>query len=109
MAMNDTEETTGQLTPLESEAHAWVRRLVSGEATALDAQALRRWCDQSPAHAAAFSAASQFWTAFGPVGRSLLGEESTATRADGLPPRHRMIGRRAFLGGALAASAAGLF
>ncbi len=98
-----------ELASLQSEAHAWIRRLVSGEATAADAEALRRWCNESPAHAAAFSEASQFWAAFGPAGQSLL-DESAVKGVVGALTGRRMIGRRAFLGGgALAASAAGLF
>lgn len=103
--MSKVEGEESELTALEREAHAWVRRLVSGEATAADGEALKRWCALSPAHAAAFSAASQFWEAFGPAGRSLLEEAKTAGgRAD----RGGRIGRRAVIGGALAASAAGL-
>jgi ferric-dicitrate binding protein FerR (iron transport regulator) len=77
--MDGAEKHESAFVPLQSEAHAWVRRLVSGEATETDAVALRRWCDQSPAHAAAFSEASQFWNAFGPAGRSLLREQDVAT------------------------------
>jgi transmembrane sensor len=106
--MDGAEKHESTVTPLQSEAHAWIRRLVSGEATETDAVALRRWCGQSPAHAAAFSEASQFWNAFGPAGRSLLREQDVATGpAASLNPRLAM-GRRAFVGGALAASAAAL-
>jgi len=42
---------------LRRDAHAWVRRLTSGEATVADAQALKRWSDTSDAHAAAFAEA----------------------------------------------------
>ena len=34
------------LTPLEDEAHAWVRLLASGEATTADAEALQKRVDQ---------------------------------------------------------------
>lgn len=105
--MDDTKETESELTPLQSEAHAWIRRLVSGETTETDAAMLRRWYGQSPAHAAAFSEASQFWRAFGPVGQSLLDDEKAATRARLVTDRRMVIGRRALMGGALAASAAG--
>ncbi len=93
-----------ELTPLEQEAHGWVRRLASGEATAIDAHLLQSWCAASPAHAAAFSEASQFWQAFNPAGRSLLEDERAARERR----RPALVGRRAMLGGALAASAAGL-
>lgn len=107
MAVNDTDEAESDLAPLQREAHAWIRRLTSGEATETDAAALRRWCGQSAAHAAAFSEASQFWEAFGPVGRSLLDDEKAAIRTRRFTDRRMVIGRRALIGGALAASAAG--
>jgi transmembrane sensor len=106
--MANTEEPPIELTPLQSEAHAWIRRLVSGEATETDSQALKRWCDQSPAHAAAFSEASQFWTAFGPAAQALFGDENSAPTKRRVPDRRTIIARRALVGGALAASAAGL-
>lgn len=100
--MLDSDRNSHDLTPLEREAHSWIRRLTSGEASAADAVALQRWCEQSPSHAAAFSEASQFWQAFGPAGESLRNEDSgrQAARRGG----HGLIGRRAFVGGALAAS-----
>jgi len=103
--MGMMERDTSELPPLQAEALTWVRRLTSGEATTADAAALRQWCARSPAHAAAFSEARQFWEAFGPAGRGLLQDEQAAqTRA--ARASHR-IGRRALIGGALAASAAG--
>jgi transmembrane sensor len=106
--MNEMNEAERQLAPLEVEAQAWIRRLTSGEATAADARALQRWCRQSKAHASAFSEASQFWQAFGQAGRSLLEEEKIRVSIRSLPARRGAVGRRALLGGALAASVAGL-
>jgi transmembrane sensor len=106
--MDDTEETESELTPLQNEAHAWIRRMVSGKATEADAAMLRRWCGQSPAHATAFSEASQFWDAFGAAGQSLLDDQKAATTARRFTHRPMVIGRRALIGGALAASTAGL-
>lgn len=106
--MIETPEGETELKPLEQEALAWIRRLVSGEATEADAEALKRWCDLSPAHAAAFSAASQFWEAFGPAGQSLLDDEKVLGLTQRPAVRSRLLGRRALIGGALAASATGL-
>lgn len=94
-----------ELMPLDREAHAWVRRLTSGEATGADADALREWCRRSPAHASAFSSASQLWRAVEPASR-ILDDERRAEFAT----RHqsRKIARRAFIGGAMAASAGGV-
>ncbi|VVM63448.1 hypothetical protein PS662_01422 [Pseudomonas fluorescens] len=66
--------------------------LTSGRATVADARALREWCAQSPEHAQAFEQAKRLWQQLRPAV-----EQANA-------PRH--LGRRAFLGGAIAASAA---
>lgn len=98
------QQDASELLPLDREANAWVRRITSGHATTADAMALREWCARSPAHAAAFSSASQFWEAFGAAGQSIIADQRTAnTRL-----QFGRMGRRAFIGGALAASAAGV-
>lgn len=105
--MIESDHHHDELSALEREAHAWIRRLTSGEARAADAAALRRWCGQSPAHAAAFSEASRFWKAFGPAGQSLLADERATSRPRAAG-RTAIMSRRAVMGGALAASAAGI-
>ncbi len=97
----DPEKDLRELTPLEREAHGWVRRLTSGEATGADADALREWCGRSPAHAQAFASASRLWRAVEPAIRILdeTPHDLAARR------RSRMMARRAFIGGAIAASA----
>ncbi|MCO8314146.1 FecR family protein [Pseudomonas mandelii] len=77
---------------LQSEAQDWLILLTSGRATVADARALREWCAQSPEHARAFEQSKLLWQQLQPAAEGL--------RA----PRH--LGRRAFLGGAIAASAA---
>jgi len=106
--MTDSDKADRALTAVEQEAHGWIRRLTSGEASAADAAALRRWCARSPAHAAAFSEASQFWEAFGPAGESLRDDESISKQRRPSVAGRGMVGRRALIGGALAASAAGI-
>lgn len=66
-----------------------------------DAQALKQWCDASPAHAAAFAEARDLWRDLGPAG------EMARARASAEVRRPARAGRRMFLGGALA-SAAGI-
>lgn len=85
------------------QAHAWVRRLASGRATVADAQELRRWCDADPRHAAAFARAQKLWRDFDPAGREVLQRERASAWT---LPAQRRISRRAFLGGALTATAA---
>ncbi|MHC8371809.1 FecR family protein [Pseudomonas sp. MDT1-85] len=77
---------------LQSEAQDWLILLTSGRATAADARALRQWCAQSPEHARAFEQSKRLWQQLLPAAERLQA------------PRH--LGRRAFLGGAIAASAA---
>ncbi|WP_033036484.1 FecR family protein [Pseudomonas sp. GM102] len=77
---------------LQSEAQDWLILLTSGRATAADARALREWCAQSPEHARAFEQSKLLWQQLQPAAEGLQA------------PRH--LGRRAFLGGAIAASAA---
>lgn len=77
---------------LQSEARDWLILLTSGRATVADARALRQWCAQSPEHARAFEDCKALWHLLQPA-------------AEGLRAPRR-FGRRAFLGGAIAASAA---
>lgn len=87
--------------PLRDEAHAWLLRLTSGEATGRDAEAFRQWCARSTAHAAAFRQVHGLWQALGPAAERLA-----LPAAPVIPLPSRRIGRRAFLGGAIAASVA---
>jgi transmembrane sensor len=89
---------------LRREAHEWVVRLTSGQATVADAEAAKRWCRRSPAHALALAEATRLWETLDPVARQLA---SQGPRLSEPPARLlRRVGRRALLGGALAASAA---
>ncbi|MGY2402122.1 FecR family protein [Pseudomonas sp. SDO5271_S396] len=85
-----TRDTTNG--PLHDEARDWLLLLTSGRATVADANALRAWCAQSPAHAQAFEQAKVLWQQLGPAVEQLSAP--------------RRFGRRAFLGAAIAASAA---
>ncbi|MCQ3001085.1 FecR domain-containing protein [Pseudomonas syringae] len=80
---------------LVSEAQDWLILLTSGRATVADARALRQWCERSPQHALVFEQSKALWHDLKPAGERLQ------QQAWG-----RQFGRRAFLGGALAASAA---
>lgn len=98
MRLNTTSITPLRVGPtarLQSEARDWLILLTSGQATVADARALRQWCEQSPEHAQAFEQAKLLWQSLKPALEQLQH-----------PPRARHFGRRAFLGGAIAASAA---
>jgi len=84
------------------QAAAWWARLRSDDFTQADAKALRAWCARSPEHARAWRELQQLWQALDPA----------LTRAAAAPQRANVLafplrpGRRAFLGGALAAGVA---
>ena len=95
---------------LELQAHAWLRRLKSGSARAADAQALRRWCATSAAHARAFEQAQRMWDELLPAA-VLAGAgdaELTALRNKQSRKQTPGMSRRAFMGGALATSCAAI-
>jgi transmembrane sensor len=95
-----------QLAPLQREAQAWVARFASGKATSADMRALKRWHRQSPAHAKAFSEASRLWDTVGTAGERVPRQADWALHSRASSFAYRPLGRRAALGGALAASAA---
>lgn len=84
------------------QAAAWWARLRADDFTQADADALRAWCARSPEHARAWRELQQLWQALDPA----------LTRAAATPQRANVLafplrpGRRAFLGGALAAGVA---
>ncbi len=99
--------------PLLDEALDWVVRLKSGEPTNADLAALQCWRRQSLRHEEAFRSAARLWRLASTAARELAHEESAAdaivvpqTPPPPIPLR-RPTSRRAFLGGAIAASVAG--
>lgn len=89
---------------LQRDAANWVLRITSGHASKAELAELEAWCAQSAGHADAFARVSGKWRALGSVLESL--DAPGQRQADSVPRRHGLA-RRAFLGGALAASAAG--
>lgn len=83
----------------DRDARNWLLTLTSGAATEADAEAFRAWLRADPGHEAAFAEQKRLWQALGPAVR----EEAAARATTRRPP---LSGRRAFLGGAVAASAA---
>jgi transmembrane sensor len=88
---------------LKREAISWLSLLSSGRATEADAEALTRWRSEDPAREEAYAKAALVWDML----------TSIAERApDPMPTRMvhpeapwRRVGRRAFLGGGVAAAA----
>jgi transmembrane sensor len=96
---------------LDDEACEWVERFAQGRGSRADVAALKRWMARSPAHAEAFDRIGRIWVSLEPVGQTLAVKGLVSARS-----RHQVrtavlgpsgIGRRAFIGGGLAASAAG--
>lgn len=100
--MTDANDPNGELEMLRRDAWNWVLRITSGDATKADIAALEHWCAQSVRHAQAFALASQRWKSFGPAIENVLRKDAAAVSRRASP----LVGRRAVLGGALAASAA---
>jgi len=98
-AASDTSTNLAVTRALRREADAWVRRLTSGEATVADAQALKSWCEASDAHALAFAEARRLWKDFGPAGEAVRRRQAPEVQ------RAPRMGRRLFLGGAVATAA----
>lgn len=86
-----------------AQARIWLLTLTSGKATEDDAEDFRLWLRADPAHEAAFAQEKKLWRALGPAV-----QEELAARAATPARRSVLTGRRAFLGGAVAASAAWL-
>lgn len=85
----------------DRDARHWLLTLTSGAATEADAEAFRAWLRADPGHEAAFAEQKRLWQALGPAVR----EEAAARATTRRPSRS---GRRAFLGGAVAACGAWL-
>lgn len=95
---------------LDDEACVWVERFATGKGRRDDVSALKEWMARSPAHAEAFDRISRTWSSLDVVGTTLATAGLISRgRTQARPATARVsVGRRAFLGGALAASAAGV-
>ena len=94
------------LDPLMRQAIAWLVRMKSGEATVSDAREFKIWRDHSPEHEAALKRAMRLWRTF----EAAAAETPVEQDKYRLPLSSyldRISTRRALLGGAIAAAAAG--
>ncbi len=89
------------MTGVDREVHDWLTLFAGGNATEADLTAFKRWSERDPAHVDAFGRACLLWEAIGQASVITTHSRSSVSR------HHSAIPRRAFLGGALAASAAG--
>lgn len=107
----ETDGAHAGFSSLDGEACEWVERFARGQGRRADVAALKQWMARSSAHAEAFDRVSRTWMSLEPVGQKLAAKGLVSRRqrrqADAAALLHAGIGRRAFIGGALAASAAG--
>ena len=97
MAGDIPEQPAVFLTRMDREAHDWVLRFAVGNAGPADLDAFREWSAHA-GYVEAFSRACRLWEAVGPASKQMTGADA--------PEQEVRIGRRAFMGGALAASVA---
>ncbi|MDE5457039.1 DUF4880 domain-containing protein [Bradyrhizobium sp. CSA112] len=103
-AASDTSERDALL----DEALDWVVRLKTAAPTRADLDALQCWRQQSPAHEEAFKKAARLFRHAG-IAASELADQPDAVNAASASQRllSKVLARRAFLGGAIAAASAG--
>lgn len=93
---------------LLDEALDWVVRLKTGAPTRADLEELQRWRAQSPAHEEAFKAAARIFRNAGVAAQELADQPVAIDAALAVQgSRPPILARRALLGGAMAAAAAG--
>lgn len=105
--MNKPADLPPDVDPLTRQAIAWLVRLKSGEATTADAAEFRRWRSESPEHEAALKKAVRLWQSFGKVATQNSAIQPSSRPAATIAFFPRTATRRALLGGAIAAGAAG--
>jgi transmembrane sensor len=88
---------------VKRQAIQWLSLMSSGRATEADARALIQWCREDPEHEKAYANASLVWDMLTSVAQRALRQMA---EQPAIPARARhALGRRAFLSGAVAASA----
>lgn len=99
--MRSTDHPAALLDALDREAQDWLLRFAAGNANGADIEAFKQWAAVDPARADAFARACRVWDTIGPAAAGSAAWRDHARIA----PRPHMA-RRAFIGGALAASTA---
>ena len=111
LSANADDEALAGIDPVQREAYEWISRFMGGGMTSAEVEAMKAWYGQSRVHAAAYADARRVWNALGPVANARMRESGNAEHVarDARAPRAMFaapMGRRALIGGALAASAA---
>lgn len=99
--MRSTDYPAALLDEVDREAQVWVLRFAADKANGADLEAFKQWVGEDRARADAFARACRVWDTIGPAatGPAVLRDHARVA------PRPHMA-RRAFIGGALAASTA---
>lgn len=98
--MRSTDHPAPLLDAVDREAQGWVLRFAAGKANGADLEAFKRWAADDPVRTDAFDRACRLWDMVGPAAAGSVWRGQTR-----VAPRPLMA-RRAFIGGALAASTA---
>jgi transmembrane sensor len=102
--VTDTREPDALL----DEALDWIVRLKTGEPTRVDVEAVQRWREQSAAHEAAFKKAAGIYRHASIAARELADQSNEIDTGGALRrSSSRVLARRLFLGGSIAAATAG--
>lgn len=99
--------SSGPSETLLNEARGWAIRLRSGEVSQIDVDAFTRWRAQSPAHRGALAEANAQWDVLRLVARNVAAQQRRAVLAPDFASANSRLSRRAWLGGAMAASIGG--
>jgi transmembrane sensor len=99
--IGNSEHSAARLDAVDREAQDWMMRFAAGGADRAELEIFKQWSACHPAHAEAFARACRLWDALGPAAAVVA-----AGRASHRVASRPQMGRRAFVGGALAASAA---
>jgi transmembrane sensor len=95
--------SAGEFEELREEARRWIIQLRSGEASQLDIDALANWRARSPAHRQALAEAGAQWDALQFMAQKVAQQHAPAA-VSLTTPNARVVNRRIWLGGAMAAS-----
>jgi transmembrane sensor len=102
--MTGSDHRSTEREALKRQAVEWLTLLSSGEVTQADAEALKRWCGESQAHAEAFAEANLLWDVLGPAAQNVAARRSVQDARLALPKA--LLGRRSFLGASAATATA---
>jgi transmembrane sensor len=102
--MRDFSENEAEFDPLLRESLGWIVRLTSGEATQADADTFGQWQARSSEHKNAFREALRLRQMLRMAGQEVVARHPVQLQSRRAPS---IVGRRAVLGGALAACAIG--